>query len=94
MRDIYHMFFCMHILEKLSFFIFGTLGFYHRLLGEKRWVTLTDSGIPKVKSSSFPNGVQPGALSKTSCTVAPATKSSASWDEDWGPVSKVSSTAY
>ncbi|KAF9670524.1 hypothetical protein SADUNF_Sadunf13G0078000 [Salix dunnii] len=64
-----------------------------RMIEEKRGVTVTDSGIPEVKSSSFPNGIQPQASSKTSGTVAPAAKSSASWDEDWGPVSKGSATA-
>ncbi|CAK7328806.1 unnamed protein product [Dovyalis caffra] len=64
-----------------------------RIIEEKRGVTVTDSGVPEVKSSSFPNGVQPQALSKTSGTVAPAAKSSTSWDEDWGPVPKGSATA-
>lgn len=36
----------------------------------------------------IPNGLQSLASSKTSGTVAPASKSSPSWDEDWGPVSK------
>lgn len=65
-----------------------------RMIEEKRGVTVTDSGIPEVKSSSFPNGIQPQASSKTSGTVAPAAKGSASWDEDWGPVSKGSATAH
>lgn len=47
-----------------------------------------------MKSSSFPNGIQPPASSKTSGTVAPAAKGSTSWDEDWGPVSKGSATAH
>uniref|UniRef100_A0A6N2LFH7 Uncharacterized protein n=1 Tax=Salix viminalis TaxID=40686 RepID=A0A6N2LFH7_SALVM len=76
----------MHIIE--------ALGFYHRMIEEKRGVTVTDSGIPEVKSSSFPNGIQPQPSSKTSDTVAPAAKSSASWDEDWGPVSKGSAAAH
>lgn len=65
-----------------------------RMIEEKRGVTVTDSGIPEVKSSSFPNGIQPPASSKTSGTVAPAAKGSTSWDEDWGPVSKGSATAH
>lgn len=65
-----------------------------RMIEEKRGVTVTDSGIPEVKSSSFPNGIQPQASSKTSGTVAPAAKGSTSWDEDWGPVSKGSATAH
>ncbi|KAJ6433723.1 hypothetical protein OIU84_017426 [Salix udensis] len=65
-----------------------------RMIEEKRGVTVTDSGIPEVKSSCFPNGIQPQASSKTSDTVAPAAKSSASWDEDWGPVSKGSAAAH
>jgi len=75
-------------------YIFETWGFYHRMIEEKRGVTVTDSGIPEVKSSSFPNGIQPQASSKTSGTVAPAAKGSTSWDEDWGPVSKGSATAH
>ncbi|KAF2290553.1 hypothetical protein GH714_014377 [Hevea brasiliensis] len=59
-----------------------------RIIEEKRGVTVTDSGIPEVKTAPFPNGLQSQALSKTSGTVAPASKSSSSWDEDWGPVSK------
>lgn len=65
-----------------------------RMIEEKRGVTVTDSGIPEVKSSSFPNGIQPQASSKTSGTVAPAAKGSTSWDEDWGPVSKGSAAAH
>lgn len=65
-----------------------------RMIEEKRGVTVTDSGIPEVKSSSFPNGIQPPASSKTSGTVAPAAKGSTSWDEDWGPVSKGSAAAH
>ncbi|KAF2290538.1 hypothetical protein GH714_014311 [Hevea brasiliensis] len=55
---------------------------------KKRGVTITDSGVPEVKTAPFPNGLQSQALSKTSGTVPPASKSSSSWDEDWGPVSK------
>ncbi|KAJ9166945.1 hypothetical protein P3X46_021634 [Hevea brasiliensis] len=59
-----------------------------RIIEEKRGVTVTDSGIPEVKTAPFPNGLHSQASSKTSGTVAPASKSSPSWDEDWGPVSK------
>ncbi|KAF2290613.1 hypothetical protein GH714_014700 [Hevea brasiliensis] len=54
----------------------------------KTGVSVTDSGIPEVMTAPFPIGLQSQALSKTSGTVAPASKSSSSWDEDWGPVSK------
>uniref|UniRef100_A0A2P2LXF4 SCY1-like protein 2 n=2 Tax=Rhizophora mucronata TaxID=61149 RepID=A0A2P2LXF4_RHIMU len=59
-----------------------------RMIEEKRGVMVTSSGNPEVKPGSFPNGLQSEALSKTSGTVAPASKSSASWDEDWGPITK------
>ncbi|KAF2290650.1 hypothetical protein GH714_014870 [Hevea brasiliensis] len=48
---------------------------------KKRGVTVTDSGVPEVKTAPFPNGLQSQALSKTSGTVPPASKSSSSWDE-------------
>ncbi|KAF2290549.1 hypothetical protein GH714_014362 [Hevea brasiliensis] len=47
----------------------------YRIIEEKRGVTVTDSGIPEVKTAPFPNGLQSQALSKTSGTVAPASKS-------------------
>lgn len=60
-----------------------------RMIEEKRGVVVTDSGVPEVKPTTFPNGLSSQASSKTSGTVAPASKSSSpSWDEDWGPVSK------
>ncbi|EEF36846.1 ATP binding protein, putative [Ricinus communis] len=59
-----------------------------RTIEEKRGVTVTDSGIPEVKPVSFPNGLQSQSSSKTGAIVAPASKSSPSWDEDWGPISK------
>lgn len=61
--------------------------FYNRKIEEKRGVTLTDSGMPQVKAS-FPDGLQSEALKKASGTVSSAAKSSASWDEDWGPTVK------
>ncbi|WCJ34967.1 Protein kinase family protein with ARM repeat domain [Euphorbia peplus] len=59
-----------------------------RMIEEKRGVTVTASGTAEVKASSFPNGLPSQSPSKASGTVAPATKSSPSWDEDWGAVSK------
>ncbi|XP_065852087.1 SCY1-like protein 2 B [Euphorbia lathyris] len=59
-----------------------------RMIEEKRGVAVTNSGIPEVKPSSFPNGLPSQPPSKASGTVAPATNSSPSWDEDWGTVSK------
>ncbi|XP_050216709.1 SCY1-like protein 2 B [Mercurialis annua] len=59
-----------------------------RMIEEKRGVTVTASGIPDVKSVPFPNGLQSQASNKTSATVAPASKNSPSWDEDWGTISK------
>lgn len=46
---------------------------------------MTNSGIPEVKIPPAVNGLQMEALRTNSTTVAPATKSSTSWDEDWGP---------
>ena len=46
---------------------------------------MTDSGIPEVKLSPAVNGLQTEALRTRSSTVASSTKSSPSWDEDWGP---------
>ncbi|KAF2290541.1 hypothetical protein GH714_014327 [Hevea brasiliensis] len=40
----------------------------------KKGVIVTDSGIPEVMTAPFPNGLQSQALSKTSGTVAPASK--------------------
>ncbi|XP_027339351.1 SCY1-like protein 2 isoform X2 [Abrus precatorius] len=55
---------------------------------EKRGVAVTDSGIPEVKLSPMVNGLQSEALRTSSSTVAASTKSSSSWDEDWGPRTK------
>lgn len=51
---------------------------------EKRGVAVTDSGIPEVKLSPAVNGLQVEAPRTASSTVA-STKSSFSWDADWGP---------
>lgn len=59
-----------------------------RKIEEKRGVTLTDSGMPQVKTPSFSDGLQSEALKKVSGTVSSAAKSSTSWDEDWGPTTK------
>lgn len=88
----------MHILVKLpsslSLFFFKMFWVYYRMIEEKRGVTVTDSGIPEVKSSSFLNGLQSQASSITSGTVAPASKSSTSWDEDWGTIRKGPAAAH
>lgn len=68
--------------------------FHYRKIEEKRGVTVTDSGIPEVKSSPVPNGLQSQALDKTSGTVASATRSNSSWDEDWGPITKGSTNSH
>lgn len=65
-----------------------------RKIEEKRGVTVTDSGIPEVKSSPVPNGLQSQALDKTSGTVASASRSNPSWDEDWGPITKGSTNSH
>ncbi|KAK9205202.1 hypothetical protein WN943_015469 [Citrus x changshan-huyou] len=65
-----------------------------RKIEEKRGVTVTDSGIPEVKSSLLSNGLQSQALDKTSGTVASATRSNPSWDEDWGPITKGSTNSH
>lgn len=68
--------------------------FHYRKIEEKRGVTVTDSGIPEVKSSLLSNGLQSQALDKTSGTVASATRSNPSWDEDWGPITKGSTNSH
>lgn len=68
--------------------------FHYRKIEEKRGVTVTDSGIPEVKSSLLSNGLQSQALDKTSATVASATRSNPSWDEDWGPITKGSTNSH
>lgn len=57
-----------------------------RRIEEKRGVTVTDNGVPEVKPTPIPDGLE--ALKKTSGPVSSATKSSPSWDEDWGLMSK------
>jgi SCY1-like protein 2 len=66
-----------HTKEIAHFFIFMTLGIYHRLIKKKKVVIVTDYGISEVKSSFVPNGVKLEASSKTSGIVAPTAKSSA-----------------
>ncbi|CAL1351933.1 unnamed protein product [Linum trigynum] len=63
-----------------------------RMIEEKRGVTVSDSGIPEAKTLPFANGSQSQASSKSTGTVASAVKKSPSWDEDWGPVTKGSTT--
>ncbi|KAL2326517.1 hypothetical protein Fmac_025575 [Flemingia macrophylla] len=57
---------------------------------EKRGVAVTDSGMPEVKLSSMvnANGIQSEALRTSNSTVPASTKSTSSWDEDWGPKTK------
>ncbi|KAJ8759547.1 hypothetical protein K2173_007171 [Erythroxylum novogranatense] len=59
-----------------------------RMIEEKRGVSVTDSGIPEIKPGSLPLGLQSQDLSKTTGSVAPASRSNSSWDEDWGPATK------
>ncbi|KAL5843230.1 hypothetical protein ACOSQ4_009188 [Xanthoceras sorbifolium] len=59
-----------------------------RKIEEKRGVIVTDSGIPEAKPTALPNGPQSQASSKASNSVASPTRRSASWDEDWGPITK------
>jgi len=50
---------------------------------------VTDSGMPEVKRSPVVNnGLQSEALRTSSSSVPASTKSSSSWDEDWGPKTK------
>lgn len=46
---------------------------------------MTDSGIPEVKLSPAVNGLQVEAPRTSSSVVLTPTKSSSSWDADWGP---------
>lgn len=56
-------------------------------------MVVTDSGISEAKPSSPSiNGVRTESSSKTSSTVASSTKNSSSWDEDWGPATKGTTT--
>ncbi|KAL5073385.1 hypothetical protein RYX36_012369 [Vicia faba] len=51
---------------------------------EKRGVVVTDSGLPEVKLSPAVNGLQVDAPRTINSTIATPTKSSSSWDADWG----------
>ncbi|KAF3944446.1 hypothetical protein CMV_029081 [Castanea mollissima] len=65
-----------------------------RRIEEKRGVTVTDSGIPEVKSSPSVNGLlSQESLSKVSGTVSSTMKGSPAWDEDWGPTTKGRATS-
>ncbi|XP_077226737.1 SCY1-like protein 2 A [Tasmannia lanceolata] len=65
-----------------------------RKIEEKRGVSVTESGVPEVKfTSPVSNGVQSEPSKITSATVSSSTKSSSSWDEDWGPIAKGSTSA-
>lgn len=55
---------------------------------EKRGVAVTDSGMPEVKRPPVVNGVQSEAVRTSSSSVPASTRSSSSWDEDWGPKTK------
>lgn len=46
---------------------------------------MTDSGLPEVKLSPAVNGLQVDAPRTINSTIATPTKSSSSWDADWGP---------
>ncbi|EXC32462.1 SCY1-like protein 2 [Morus notabilis] len=62
-----------------------------RKIEEKRGVTVTDSGIPEVKSSPLANGLQSQSSSRTTGNTTSTTKKTPAWDEDWGPAPKQSS---
>ena len=60
LRDINYVYLCFlpeHTKEIAHFFIFMTLGIYHRLIKKKKEVIVTDFGISEVKSSFVPNEV-------------------------------------
>ncbi|XP_038890633.1 SCY1-like protein 2 [Benincasa hispida] len=59
-----------------------------RKIEEKRGVTVSDSGIPEMKSTLVSNGALSQSSSRASDTVVPTIKSRPAWDEDWGPISK------
>lgn len=59
-----------------------------RKIEEKRGVTVSDSGIPEMKSTLVSNGPLSQSSSRAGDTVVPTIKSRPAWDEDWGPTSK------
>ncbi|KAA0039294.1 hypothetical protein IC582_020524 [Cucumis melo] len=59
-----------------------------RKIEEKRGVTVSDSGIPEMKSTTVSNGQLSQSSTRASDTVVPTIKSRPAWDEDWGPISK------
>ncbi|KAK6940366.1 Protein kinase domain [Dillenia turbinata] len=60
---------------------------------EKKGVTVTESGVPELKSSTPANGLQSESLKKPSGSLSSTPKSSPSWDEDWGPTKKASDSS-
>ncbi|KAJ6851299.1 SCY1-like protein 2 isoform X1 [Iris pallida] len=63
-----------------------------RKIEEKRGVCVTDAGVPEVKvAPSLANGLHSEPIRKPSLPIS-SKKSSPAWDEDWGPISKGSST--
>ncbi|CAI9117163.1 OLC1v1018509C1 [Oldenlandia corymbosa var. corymbosa] len=65
-----------------------------RKIEEKRGVVLSDNGVSEVRTlPAAANGTMPGQLNRTTTTAAPSTmKHSPSWDEDWIPTRRSSST--
>ncbi|KAJ6693236.1 hypothetical protein OIU85_004040, partial [Salix viminalis] len=71
------------------------------MIEEKRGVIVTDSGIPEVKSVNSLKVIVKSftyvrMLCRCSVGISPSLKEqrTASWDEDWGPVSKGSAAAH
>ncbi|KAK1285345.1 hypothetical protein QJS10_CPB20g00417 [Acorus calamus] len=59
-----------------------------RKIEEKRGVSVTDSGTPEIRPTpSIPNGTQSDPFKKSSGNSS-SSRSSSTWDEDWGPISK------
>lgn len=71
-----------------SIYLILTVFFYCRKIEEKRGVTVSDSGIPEMKSTLVSNGPLSQSSSRAGDTVVPTIKSRPAWDEDWGPTSK------
>ncbi|KAI4320120.1 hypothetical protein MLD38_033631 [Melastoma candidum] len=58
-----------------------------RKIEEKRGVSVTESSA-EIRTSSLTNGVHSQSIRSASGPVAPAQKSTPSWDEDWGSTNK------
>ncbi|XP_020272461.1 SCY1-like protein 2 isoform X2 [Asparagus officinalis] len=63
-----------------------------RKIEEKRGVSVTDAGPPEVRaSSSATNGLHSEPIQKVSMPIS-SSKSSTGWDEDWGAITKGTTT--